>query len=101
MRVDDAEAAQAAMTIANSPLVKTAIFGRDANWGRVAAAAGRSGCALDPDALDIRFAGIEVCRGGTAIGFDEDAASAALAEPEVDIDVDLHLGDGRGNGVDL
>jgi glutamate N-acetyltransferase/amino-acid N-acetyltransferase len=92
--VDETDAELAAFAIANSPLVKTAIFGCDANWGRVAAAAGRSGCELDPNALDIRFAGIEVCRGGGAIGFDEEAASLALAEAEVDIDVDLHLGTG-------
>jgi glutamate N-acetyltransferase/amino-acid N-acetyltransferase len=91
---DDSQAEKTAMTVANSPLVKTAIFGGDANWGRVAAAAGRSGCDLDPDALDIRFAGIEVCQGGTAIPFDEDAASAALKAAEVDIVVDLNLGEG-------
>jgi glutamate N-acetyltransferase/amino-acid N-acetyltransferase len=82
----------AAFAIANSPLVKTAIFGRDANWGRVAMAIGKSGCELDPAAFDITFAGIPVCVAGAAIGFDEDAAFAALAETDVDVDVDLHLG---------
>ena len=48
----------AAFAIAGSPLVKTAIFGRDANWGRVAMAIGKSGCALDPEAFDITFAGV-------------------------------------------
>lgn len=87
------DAELAAFAIANSPLVKTALFGRDANWGRVAAAAGRSGAEMDPDRLDIRFAGIEVCRGGAAIFFDEDAALAALGELEVEIEVDLNLGE--------
>ncbi|NTW29494.1 MAG: bifunctional glutamate N-acetyltransferase/amino-acid acetyltransferase ArgJ [Coriobacteriia bacterium] len=85
----------AAFAIANSPLVKTAIFGRDANWGRVAAAAGRSGAVLDPDALDIRFAGIEVCKDGGAVPFDETAAKAALAQTEVEIEVNLNLGEER------
>ncbi len=89
----ESDAEKAAFAIANSPLVKTAVFGGDANWGRVAAAAGRSGCELDPGRFDISFAGIEVCRSGAAIGFDEEVASRALAEAEVDIDVDLHLGD--------
>lgn len=91
----DADAKLAAFAIANSPLVKTAVFGGDANWGRVAAAAGRSGCGLDQTRLDVRFAGIEVCAGGVAVPFDEDAAAAALAQPDVDIEVALNLGDGE------
>lgn len=90
----EADAEKAAFAVANSPLVKTAVFGCDANWGRVAAAAGRSGCDLDPSTLDIRFAGIEVCRGGAAVAFDEAAALAALSKPDVDIDVELNLGEG-------
>jgi glutamate N-acetyltransferase / amino-acid N-acetyltransferase len=91
--VSVADAEIAAFAIANSPLVKTAIFGRDANWGRVAMALGKSGCDLDQSAFDITFAGIPVCRAGAALGFDEDAAFAALGETDVDVDVDLHLGD--------
>lgn len=87
------DAEMAAFAIANSPLVKTALFGRDANWGRVAAAAGRSGAELDPERLDIWFAGIEVCRRGGAVPFDEEAALAALSEAEVEIEVDLNLGE--------
>lgn len=87
---DDAELA--AFTIANSPLVKTALFGNDANWGRVAMAVGRSGAAVDQAALAIDLAGIAVCRGGEAVPFDEAAASSALDSDEVVIDVDL----GRG-----
>jgi glutamate N-acetyltransferase/amino-acid N-acetyltransferase len=90
----DADAEAAAFAIAGSPLVKTAVFGRDANWGRVAMAIGKSGCALDPGAFDITFAGIEVCRRGAALGFDEDAALEALSAADIDIDVDLHLGEG-------
>ena len=91
----DADARLAAFAVADSPLVKTAIFGRDANWGRVAMAIGKCGCAIDPDAFDITFAGVDVCRGGAALGFDEELALAALSADEVAIDIDLHLGDGR------
>lgn len=87
---EDAEAA--ARATANSPLFKTAIFGRDANWGRVAMAIGNSGAALDPHRVDIVFAGIITCEGGTAVEFDEAAASEALAASEIDVVVDLNLG---------
>jgi glutamate N-acetyltransferase/amino-acid N-acetyltransferase len=88
----EADAELAAFAVANSPLVKTAVFGRDANWGRVAMAIGKSGCELDPAAFDITFAGIPVCSAGAAIGFDEDAAFEALSATDVDIEIDLHLG---------
>lgn len=91
--ITDAE--KAAFAVANSPLVKTALFGNDANWGRVAGALGRSGAQLDPNAFDIDFAGIPVCRGGAAVGFDEDEALQALRLPEVEIAVELHLGEGE------
>jgi glutamate N-acetyltransferase / amino-acid N-acetyltransferase len=91
----DADAEKAAFAIANSPLVKTALFGNDANWGRVAGALGRSGAQLDPEAFDIDFAGIAVCRGGAAVGFDEDEALDSLKQPEVAILVNLHLGGGE------
>jgi glutamate N-acetyltransferase/amino-acid N-acetyltransferase len=90
----DADAELAAFAIAGSPLVKTAVFGRDANWGRVAMAIGKSGCQLDAGAFDITFAGIEVCRGGAAVSFDEDAALVALSAVDVAVDVDLHIGAG-------
>ena len=89
------DAEKAAFAIANSPLVKTALFGNDANWGRVAGALGRSGAVLDPERFDIDFAGIAVCRGGAAVGFDEAEALAALSQPEVTIGVGLNLGDGE------
>jgi glutamate N-acetyltransferase/amino-acid N-acetyltransferase len=82
----------AAFAVANSPLVKTAIFGGDANWGRVVMAVGKSGAEVDPARIEVLFAGLSVCRDGTAVPFDEAAASAALAEPEVDVVVDLHIG---------
>jgi glutamate N-acetyltransferase / amino-acid N-acetyltransferase len=90
----ETDAETAAFAVAGSPLVKTAIFGRDANWGRVAMAIGKSGCELDPDAFDITFAGIEVCRAGAAVPLDEEAALEALSATDVSIDVDLNLGVG-------
>ncbi len=88
---DDAE--RAARTIAESPLVKTAVWGEDANWGRVAAAAGRSGARFDAADLAVTFAGIPVCVAGMAVGFDEEAAAEALAADEIEIEVALGAGD--------
>lgn len=89
----EADAELAAFAIANSPLMKTALFGEDANWGRVAMAVGKSGAHVDPSALEIIFAGIVTCREGTAVPFDEAEAAVLLARPEVEIEVDLHVGD--------
>jgi len=90
MTEDDAE--RCAFAIANSPLMKTALFGQDANWGRVAMAVGKSGARIDPSRLEIVFAGIVTCKDGTATGFDEGEAARALAEPEIELLVDLHVG---------
>jgi glutamate N-acetyltransferase/amino-acid N-acetyltransferase len=88
-----ADAESAARAVADSPLVKTAVFGRDANWGRVAMAVGKSGSALDPSGLAIRFAGLLVCEAGTAVTFDETQALEALSADEVSIDIDLGVGE--------
>jgi glutamate N-acetyltransferase/amino-acid N-acetyltransferase len=88
----ESDAELAAFAVANSPLVKTALFGNDANWGRVAMAVGKSGAQLDPGALGVMFAGLEVCRNGAAMPFDEDEARAALDAAEVAIEVDLGVG---------
>ena len=82
---DDADAERAARTVANSPLVKTAA-GHDANWGRIAAAPGRSGAAFDQLSCDIDIMGIPVCRGGLAVAFDEDEALARFEQPEIVLD---------------
>jgi len=89
----EADAELAAFAIANSPLCKTAIFGADANWGRVAMAIGKSGAYVDPDAFDVEFAGILTCVAGAALAFDETAAAEALAKSDVTVLVDLHVGD--------
>ncbi|MDZ4167297.1 MAG: bifunctional glutamate N-acetyltransferase/amino-acid acetyltransferase ArgJ [Coriobacteriia bacterium] len=91
----EADAERAARSIANSPLFKTALFGEDANWGRVAMALGKSGAEVDAARFDIALAGILTCADGTAVAFDEAEAARALAEPEIDVLVDLHLGDGE------
>lgn len=88
-----ADARTVALEIGNSPLVKTALFGNDANWGRVAMAAGKAGVAFDQSKMAITFGGIEVCKDGTAVGFDEDEALAALDREEVDVHVDLGAGE--------
>ncbi len=99
--LDDADAEAAARSVADSPLVKTALFGNDANWGRVAMAVGKSSARVDQERLSIVFAGIEVCRNGAAVPFDEDAAYSALDTDEVAIEIDLALGKRRGDGADL
>lgn len=89
---DAADAKRAAMAVANSPLVKCALFGGDPNWGRVVSAVGASGAHVDPDAIEVVFGGITTAREGTAVPFDARAATTALAGEEVEIVVDLHVG---------
>lgn len=87
-----ADADAAARTVATSPLVKTAIAGHDANWGRIAAALGRSGASFDQYQVDIDILGMPVCRGGLVVDFDEDEALRRFEEPQVDIVCDLGAG---------
>lgn len=89
---DDRDADIAARTVANSPLVKTAIAGRDANWGRIAAALGRSGAAFQQEDVNIDILGIPVCRNGLALEFDENEALARFESSEIDIICDLGAG---------
>lgn len=92
----DQSARRVAMSIANSPLVKTAIAGGDANWGRVVMAVGKAGEPAERDLLSIRFGGVAVAANGTVVpGYDEAPVAAHLAGEDVDICVDLGLGDGR------
>jgi glutamate N-acetyltransferase/amino-acid N-acetyltransferase len=88
----EADARRIAQTIATSPLVKTAFAGGDPNWGRIFAAAGRSGVKFDPGRVDIHMAGIPVLRRGLPLDFNERAASNRLLEKQVQIIVDLHAG---------
>lgn len=88
----EAAARRIAETIATSPLVKTAFAGGDPNWGRVFAAAGRSGVQFDPSLVDIKMAGIPVLRRGAPIDFNERAASNRLLAEHVPIILHLHSG---------
>ncbi len=91
----DHAANRVARTIANSPLVKTAVAGSDPNWGRIQAAAGRAGVRFNPDRVHITLAGIKVFRAGKPLRFDERRAQRKLAGRKVSIMVDLHSGKGR------
>lgn len=92
----DRSAHRIAMSIANSPLVKTAIAGEDANWGRVVMAVGKAGEPAERDRLAIRFGTTQVARDGLAIeGYDEAPVTAHLMGSEVEIGVELGLGEGR------
>jgi len=78
--------------VAKSPLVKTAIFGNDANWGRIFTAAGYSGANFDPDKTDIYIGDLLVCKNGVAVPFDEEEALKILKEKEVIITLDFKDG---------
>jgi len=94
--VSDASAHRIALSIANSPLVKTAIAGEDANWGRVVMAVGKAGEPAERDLLSIRFGGIVVAAQGVVVdGYDEAPVAAHLEGQEIAIAVDLGLGDGK------
>jgi glutamate N-acetyltransferase/amino-acid N-acetyltransferase len=91
---DDA-AERMARTIANSPLVKTAIAGSDPNWGRILCAAGNAGVAFDPARTDIVMQGVTVCRGGLAAPFSETELKKKLDSAECEIGVAIR---GKGKG---
>lgn len=97
--VKGAETDRAARTIglaiANSPLVKTAIAGEDANWGRIVMAVGKSGEMADRDKLEIQIGGHAVAQSGVAVdGFDEGPIAAHMKNDEIDITVDVGIGQG-------
>ncbi len=94
--VSKKSARRIALSIANSPLVKTAIAGEDANWGRVVMAVGKAGEPADRDRLAIWFNGIRVAhKGARDPDYDETAVSAAMQKPEITLKVALGLGKGR------
>jgi glutamate N-acetyltransferase/amino-acid N-acetyltransferase len=95
--LNDAQARQAAMSVATSNLVKTAFFGEDANWGRIIAAVGYSGAEIDPERVAISFGDIPVVLGGISTGAELEAkATAVLKQPEFKVTIDLHLNNGLG-----
>jgi len=89
----DHDAHRIADTVANSNLTKTALFGEDANWGRILAAAGRAGVPIDPAKIDIRFGPVMMVQNGMGCGKATEAeATKILKQPEYDITIDLKMG---------
>lgn len=104
---DELTAETMSKSVISSSLTKAAIFGTDANWGRVLCAMGYSGADFDPDKANISFASkageVTVCEGGKGLPFDEDLAKNILSEKEVIIKIDVQEGDGEATcwGCDL
>ena len=88
-----ADAKKVGMSVANSPLVKTAFFGQDANPGRTICAVGYSGVKILPEKITIKFGGLTVYAKGLVTKFDEDAMRKILAEHDITVDIALGLGD--------
>ena len=92
----DQDARRIADTVAHSNLFKTALFGEDANWGRILAAAGRAGVALDPEKMDVRFGPVLMVQDGLGCGKTAEAeATKILKQSEFDITIDLKSGKGH------
>ena len=100
---DESSALKVARTICGSSLVKTAVHGRDPNWGRIVAAAGRSGVPFDLEQVALWIGSHQLMQGGQPLPFDRDGASATLREPTVQIRLRLGAGisQGRAWGCDL
>lgn len=87
-----ADAKKVAMSVANSPLVKTAFFGEDPNWGRTICAVGYSGVKINPERAIIKFGGIPVYANGTGVQFDAAAMKNIMAAKDISVDIELGLG---------
>jgi len=92
----EADAQKMAMTVATSPLVKTAAYGEDSNWGRILAAIGRSGVAFDPSKVDISFGHLRVFRHGAPTSVSAEKAREPLKAKEVTLRIHLHAGKAQG-----
>ena len=88
-----ADARTVGLSVANSNLVKTAVFGRDPNWGRILCAVGYAGVAVDPDRTSVSMAGIPIYNHGSGLPFDQDHAIEALGASDIDIDINLNIGE--------
>ena len=94
--VSDASARRVGLAIANSPLVKTAIAGEDANWGRLVMAVGKSGERAEQRKLGIKIGGVQVAKGGLRVpGYDEAPVAAHMKGRKIDVEIELGLGRGR------
>ena len=104
---DHASAVKLSKSVINSPLVKCAMFGADANWGRVLCALGYAGVALDVHQIGVTFSSaagsVEVCKFGTGVAFSEELAKKILSESEINIEISLKEGDASATayGCDL
>lgn len=101
--ISDEEARKIAKTVVGSPLVKTAVFGCDANWGRIIAAVGYSGATVNPEKITIQIGGATMVENGEPVPFSEDTLIQILKMHEVKIYVSLGIGEGKGHawGCDL
>jgi glutamate N-acetyltransferase/amino-acid N-acetyltransferase len=96
--VSNDAARQVADTVAHSPLVKTAFFGQDANWGRIIAAVGRSGVLVEPERIDLFFDGVQMAMAGCGCGpMAEAQVTAIMKKPEFSVTIDLHQGTGSSS----
>jgi glutamate N-acetyltransferase/amino-acid N-acetyltransferase len=96
----DADAEIIADTVAHSPLVKTAFFGEDANWGRIVGAVGRAGVDVDPDKIDLYFDDVQMVKSGMGCGKTVEAdATRVLKKPEFAVIIDLNQGPGIGSMI--
>jgi glutamate N-acetyltransferase/amino-acid N-acetyltransferase len=94
--VDDGSARRVALAVANSPLVKTAVAGEDANWGRIVMAVGKAGEPADRDRLSVSVGGVWMARNGSVVdGYDEAPVVAHMRGRDIEIGIDLGLGEGR------
>jgi glutamate N-acetyltransferase/amino-acid N-acetyltransferase len=94
--VDDGSARRVALAVANSPLVKTAVAGEDANWGRIVMAVGKAGEPADRDRLSVSVGGVWMARQGSVVaGYDEAPVVAHMRGREIEIAIDLGLGAGQ------
>ncbi|MDU2064988.1 MAG: bifunctional glutamate N-acetyltransferase/amino-acid acetyltransferase ArgJ [Sporomusaceae bacterium] len=90
---DFAEGKQVAMAVAKSPLVKTAFFGEDPNWGRILCAVGYSGVPLDPTKVSLAIGGVPIVKAGLGAAYDEKALRDIMAESDIQVEIDLAQGD--------
>jgi len=96
--VSDSDAIKIADTVAHSPLVKTAFFGEDANWGRIIGAVGRAGVDVDPDRIDLYFDDVQMVKAGMGCGKSVEAeATKVLKKSEFTVAVHLNMGQGFGS----
>ncbi|MBI3303756.1 MAG: bifunctional glutamate N-acetyltransferase/amino-acid acetyltransferase ArgJ [Deltaproteobacteria bacterium] len=97
---DDMEAQQVARAVAYSPLVKTAFFGGDPNWGRIVCAVGYAGAEVKPEKVDILIDDVPIGKNGISTGAQSEAQAAqVMRQPEFSVTIDLHLGRGRAHVI--